>query len=292
MKMNGWRWLAVTLVAGSLLSACQPVQAPEATTGAGEVAATEVAPAEAASAEIPVVTLKVTDAGLEAPAEIPSGVVAVKVEGGAPENMPELAMLNEGVTMEQLNEALMQPDPMAALPLVSLLGSASSTVDGQVIYDLQPGAYVAVLFKPDGPPQVVPVNSAAPSGAEAPAADVNVQLVDFSFAMPDKVAAGPQVWQIENAGAQWHEMGIVQLNEGVTVDDVLAWVANMGPDGPSGPPPFTEGAFWSPMGAGQTAWVTWDLAPGEYTVICFLPDLMSDMSPHAAHGMVRTLTVE
>ena len=243
--------------------------------------------------DIPVVTLSVTEAGLEAPAEMPSGVVAVKVEGGNPENMPELARLNEGVTMEQLTDALSQPDPMAALPLVSLLGSTSASVDGQVIYDLQPGAYVAVLFMPDGPPQVVPVTAGAPSGAVAPTAGVSVQLVDFSFAMPDKIAAGPQVWQIENAGQQWHEMGIVQLNEGATVDDVLAWVESAGPGGPpASPPPFEEGAFWAPMGAGETAWVTFDLAPGEYTVICFLPDLAGDMSAHAAHGMVRTLVVE
>ena len=90
------------------------------------------------SVDIPVVTLKVTEAGLDAPSEIPSGVVAVKVEGGDPENRPELARLNEGVTMAQLTEALSQPDPMAALPLVSLLGSAAS-VNGQVIYDLHAG---------------------------------------------------------------------------------------------------------------------------------------------------------
>ena len=159
----------------------------------------------AASVEIPVVTLKVTEAGLEAPSEIPSGVVAVKVEGGDPENRPELARFNEGVTMAQLTEALSQPDPMAALPLVSLLGSAAS-VDGQVIYDLTPGDYAAVFFVPDGPPLVTPVVAGEPSGATAPTPDISVSSVDFNFAMPDKIATGPQVWQIENAGNQWHEM--------------------------------------------------------------------------------------
>jgi hypothetical protein len=46
------------------------------------------------------------------------------------------------------------------------------------------------------------------------------------------------------------------------------------------------------MGAGERAWVTWDLPAGEYTVICFLPDLAGDMSSHAEHGMVRMLVVE
>ena len=266
-----------------LLAGCSPIRAPQA---AGDAAV------EAGA--IPVVTLTVTDAGLEAPGEIPSGVVAIVIEGADPENMPELARLNDGVTMEQLNEALAQPDPMAALPLVTLLGGAVSSVDGQVVHDLQPGAYVAVYFAPDGPPQVIPVTSGAPSGAPAPTADVAVSLVDFSFTMPDKIAAGPQVWQIDNAGGQWHEMAIVQLNEGATMKDVLEWLATMGPEGAAaaGPPPFEEGAFWSPMGSGQRAWVTWDLPAGEYTVICFLPDLAGDMSSHAEHGMVRMLVVE
>ena len=34
-----------------------------------------------------------------------------------------------------------------------------------------------------------------------------------------------------------------------------------------------------------------DLAPGEYTVLCFLPDLNGDFSPHLTHGMVASLTV-
>ncbi len=285
MNAQKWKLAAVALLAAGLLSACQPIQPlPEA--------AAPTAEADAASVEIPVVTLKVTEAGLEAPSEIPSGIIAVKVEGGNPENMPELARLNDGVTIEQVNEAVAGPEPMAALALVTLLGSASSTVDGQVIYDLQPGGYVAVLFMPDGPPQVLPVISDEPSRAAAPNFDVSATLLDFAFTIPDKIAAGPHVWQIENGGEQWHEMAIVKLNEGVTVEDVLAWVQSMGPEGPSGPPPFEEGAFWAPMGAGQRAWVHWDIAPGEYTVICFLPDLAGDMSPHAVHGMVRTLVVE
>lgn len=58
------------------------------------------------------------------------------------------------------------------------------------------------------------------------------------------------------------------------------------------PPPFEPIAFWSPMGAGAQAWVEWDLPPGEFTVLCFLPDLADGQgTPHLMHGMVRTLTV-
>ena len=142
--------------------------------------------------------------------------------------MPELARLNEGVTMEQLNEALSQPDPMAALPLVSLW-AVQASVDGQVIYDLR-----RATMRPCSSCRMGRRRSCR-SPRVRPAAQRHlrrmsaVSLVDFNFAMPDKIATGPQVWQIDNAGKQWHEMGIVQLNEGVTVEDLLAMGGAAGP---------------------------------------------------------------
>ena len=152
--------LAATLSATILLlSTCKPVQAPPG--GSAD------APATAYSGD-PRCHAQGDRSRPGGAAQIPSGVVAVPWKGGNPENMPELARLNEGVTMEQLNEALAQPDPMAALPLVTLLGNTSASADGQVIYDLQPGAYVAVLFVPDGPPQVIPVTAGSPAAPQRP----------------------------------------------------------------------------------------------------------------------------
>ncbi len=118
---------------------------------------------------------------------------------------------------------------------------------------------------------------------------MTVDLVDFNFGLQPEVAAGSKVWQINNKGQQWHEMAIVKLNEGVTTDDVLAMMQSEAP--PEGPPPYEEIAFWSPNSPGETGYVTWDIPAGEYTVICFLPDIAGDMTAHAAHGMVSTLTV-
>ena len=78
--------------------------------------------------------------------------------------------------------------------------------------------------------------------------------------------------------------------EGVSVDDLLTMMQSE--DAMSGPPPFEVVAGLWPMGKGQRAWATFDLPAGEYTVICFVPDIMGDMAPHAAHGMVRTLVVK
>lgn len=275
MILNGslrreWVVGVLAIVVLLALSACSALG------GTGQEAALNVEP----------VTVEMTDGGLDVPAEVPSGVVAFDLQA-APDAIP--ARLNEGVTLDQFNEALAQPDPFAALGLVSLLGGSSSTTDGLLTVDLQPGPHVVINFAEDGPPAVASFTAGEPSGATAPTADVTVDLVDFNFAVPPEIESGPKVWQISNRGQQWHEMVIVALNEGTTVEDVIAMLSSEEPA--EGPPPFEQVAFWAPNSPGETGWVTWDLPPGEYTVICFLPDIAGDMSPHAAHGMVATLTV-
>lgn len=274
----GQCWAGLSL-ATLLLSGCQPIQST-------------VAASAAAAPTIPLITIKVTADGITIPAETPAGIVAVTVanEGGAP-GMPELARLNDGVTLEQFTAALEQ-GPEVALTQVMMLGATERQPGEQIVYDMPPGDYVAVQFVENGPPLIGSFTAGAPSGAAAPSADVTAQLADFAFILPDSVKAGKQRWLIQNTGKQWHEMGIVKLAEGVTVASMLEILAAAGPEGPAGPPPFEPVAFWSPMGAGAQAWVELDLPPGEYTVVCFLPDLSStEGTPHLAHGMVRTLTV-
>lgn len=264
--------VGVLMVALLVLGAC--------TMGGGE------ATVEETGGDIPEVVVAMGDTGPSIAAEVPSGVVAINLNA-APGAL--LARLNEGVTLEQLNEGLTQPDPTAAVSLVSLLGGASNTTDGKLIVDLQAGQHVLVNFPEDGPPSAVPFTAGEASGATAPTPDVTVDLVDFNFAIPAEIEAGPKVWQISNKGQQWHEMAIVKLSDGATVDDVLAMLQSE--EEPAGPPPFEDVAFWSPNSPGETGYVTWDLPAGEYTVLCFLPDLAGDMSAHAAHGMVATLIV-
>lgn len=246
-------------------------------------------PATPAASTIPEITVDVGADSVSLPAAVPSGIVAVKfntAEGVS--GTPEIARLNEGVTMEQLNEALAQPDPTAALALVTLLGSAQGSSDNKVVYDLKPGAHAAVLFPDNAAPVVGAFTAGEASQATAPQAAVTAQLADFSFTLPDSIKTGPQLWHIQNMGKQWHEMVIVKLNEGVTVDNLMEMLQS---EQTEGPPPFEQVAMWAPNGAGEQAWVTFDLPAGEYTVLCFLPDVTGDGTPHLAHGMVRTLTV-
>jgi hypothetical protein len=241
--------IILVIVAGLLAAACSP----------GE---------QTASAAAPVYTIEVSDTGLITPEQIPTGIITISFKNiGKIAHNPFIVRLNEGVTAEQFMTALAQENPMAAVSLVHLLGglSVAPGAEQQIIYDLRPGTHVAMDFGEQGPITTLFQTGGEKSESAAPEAQVKVQLNDFTFIMPDQIKAGPQTWQIENAGNQWHEMGIIKLNEGVDVHAVITALNQA--EEPAGPPPFEEVAFWAPISEGEQAWTTLDLKPGVYTVI-------------------------
>lgn len=280
--------LVMTLL---LLAACQPIQ-PMSATEAAEATATPAA-AEAVG-ELPELTIELSADGIVVPAEVMAGPTIVTLvnsagttgEDGSP-IMPEVGRFVEGATLDQLMGLLAEADvnPGPALELVKLYGFPFAG-DGRIVWDLQPGNHIALTTI--GEPAMAEFTVVEGEAAAPPAADVQVQLADFVFALPDEVAAGPQTWELTNVGKQWHELVIVKLAEGATVDDLLAFFQTAGPEDV---PPMELIAGYAPFGEGNRVWIDLDLAPGEYTVLCFLPDVLGDMSPHAAHGMVRTLVV-
>lgn len=307
---------AVLTFALFLTAACQPIQPLPETEGAAEAAPTEEpaeeAPAgeEAAAEAMPPemaappmseafaayeqVTIDVSPDGIVVPAEITAGPVVLNRtnsagttnEDGSPVTA-EVGRLVEGVTIEQLMEVLAtaEENPGPALELVKLYGG--SFMGQATMANLMPGSYVALTT--GGEPAVAEFTVVEGEAMDEPEAAVEATLMDFTFVIPDEIAAGPQLWKISNKGEQWHEIVIIQLQEGMTVEDVLATFA--GPE-MEGPPPFDFFGGYGVISEGNEGWIEFDLAPGEYTVICFLPNLAGDFSPHAMHGMVRTLIVK
>ncbi|MGL4649496.1 MAG: hypothetical protein ACRC1H_08800 [Caldilineaceae bacterium] len=272
------------------LAACQPLQAPAALPAVAESAAGE-------DSALPTLTITVTAEGIDVPAQVPAGPTLINLVNqsgaagpdGAP-ILPEVGRLTAGATVEDLVTLLpsAMQNPTGLLAILKMYGSAIAPT-ARLVWDLQPGDHVAMVTA--GEPMVQSfVVTASGSRTNEPAADVQVQLQDFAFVMPDSVAAGPLLWEISNAGTQWHELVIISLPAGVTVEDALAALPAEGP--PTGPLPFEIVWGYVTIAEGNRAWAEIDLSPGEYTVICFLPDLQGDMAPHATHGMVRTLTVD
>jgi len=113
---------------------------------------------------------------------------------------------------------------------------------------------------------------------------VNVVAREYRFEMPDAVPAGPTLFHFTDDGNLLHHMTIVKFEQGKTLADFGAL--------PPGPPPAWAvfmGGPNTPMPQGGQDDVVVDLSPGNYAVICLIPD--ADGKPHMMKGMVKALTV-
>lgn len=113
---------------------------------------------------------------------------------------------------------------------------------------------------------------------------VRVSGEDFKFDAPDVIPAGMTEFRFTNKGPSLHHLAILKLNDGKTIDDLRAALANPGP-----PPSWVKeyGGANAPV-PGEESNVTLNLAPGNYALICFV-DIGGP--PHFAKGMVRPLRV-
>ena len=272
------------------LSACQPVQAPAAST-------------------IPEFTIAVSDDAVSVPEVVPGGIVRVNVKNNSSIPMDiGLARVLEGSTPEEVI-ALAQGGGEAIIPLLtkaSFLGSFNPVAPGSerwAYIDLRTGVFVVdatehVEGMPvTGAPHLNAVFTADEIvGTTEPVADVVVDMVDFAYTMPDEIPAGSQLWEYTNSGEQWHMMFVVSLAEGAGVEDVMAFLGDPAAM-PPGPPPFefAPDAGIPPIGVGERVWLESSLAPGEYLVGCPIPDVAAIFAgemplSHIEHGMVKMIT--
>ena len=252
-------------------------------------------------AAIPEVVIKATDFAFEAPDQIEAGLVSLRLENvGHEDHQVQLVRLNDGVTLEQLQAALPQ-GPEAALPLVTLAGGvglAAQNHHEQAVLDLTEGQYVmlCLVSGEDGVPHVAkgmlkPIQVVARKSqavVQEPKSDVSIVMKDFRFEMPAEIKAGRLTWKVTNQGPQPHEVFIVKLLPGKTLDDLMAFMQTY-----EGEPPVEDAAAGgvAAMGPGQTAWVNLDLSAGDYVALCHITDPASGKA-HAEMGMMTPFSVE
>lgn len=240
-----------------------------------------------------VVTVTAVDYGFEAPASVASGTVTLKlVNKGKELHHLAVAKLEQGHTIEDLQKAPPGPPPewfktIGGPNAPALGGSASATVT------LEPGNYVLMCFipSPDGKPHFMKgmmkpltVTGSGSSPVE-PKADVTLRLVDYGFDIKGELTAGKRVIRVENAAEQVHEVFLAKLNPGKSAMDLAQWAERL-----EGPPPAVPMGGATPMDKGRYMYITVNLEPGRYALLCFAPDA-KDGKPHIAHGMIREITV-
>jgi uncharacterized cupredoxin-like copper-binding protein len=279
----------LAMLAGLAIVSCRSDKPPAAAAGAPDSA-------PVASAAPPAVTVVATDYSFEAPAEVPAGLTTFRLVNRGPSiHHVQLVKLNDGKTVDDFMAALKAGGPppkwatMAGGPNPPEIGDTSSTTVA-----LEPGNYALLCFVPgsDGIPHVAkgmvrPLTVTAGTGATAaePEADVVMKLVDYDFELSKPLTAGRHTIRIENAGPQEHEVVIVKLGPGKEPMDFAEWGEKQ-----VGKAPGTLHGGVSGIMPGATAFVEVDLAPGEYGLICFVPDT-KDGKGHYHHGMAKKVTV-
>jgi hypothetical protein len=111
--------------------------------------------------------------------------------------------------------------------------------------------------------------------------DVTITGMDYAFGVPATIRPGLTAFTFENQGTVWHEMYLIRLKPGVSLDSLRRV--------PAGPQrrPLIEGGGILLAGPGQrsTDRLLVDLKPGQtYTLICNFRD-EPDKPPHLEMGM-------
>lgn len=110
----------------------------------------------------------------------------------------------------------------------------------------------------------------------------DVRGVDFGFeGAPSTLDTGTATFTFENAGAEFHEMALARLPDGLTIEQALELPEDddsVLPDGILFAAPGTQGGA-----------LTVDLQAGTYALVCFIDN---ENGPHAFQGMVHEITVE
>ncbi|MCC6772455.1 MAG: hypothetical protein IT360_14770 [Gemmatimonadaceae bacterium] len=283
------RFPLALLVSLSTLAACGGKA--ESDLAAGDSTSAATAP--------PVVTIIARDFAYEAPDTIAGGLVTLQLVNEGPDlHHVQLVRFDDGKTYADFTLALQEMKPGAPPPswIHDVAGPNSPVPGGTQLLtqELQPGAYAIVCFvdTPDHVPHaakgmvrpltVIPASGPAPA---APTSDVTITMTDYDWSITPTLTAGRHVIKLQNTAAQSHEMFMARLDSGKTVADLMRWAESY-----QGPPPGMPIGGISGMPQGATAYLPVDLTPGEYALLCFLPDA-GDGKPHILHGMARSITI-
>lgn len=284
--MQALRVPALVAVFAVIANACSTSQAEEKPDSTA--AATAAAPN--------VVVVKTSDYAFDAPDTVRAGLTTLRLVTNPGQEMHQVGLirLDSAKTPADLFGAMKTPGPMPRWAVeVAGVNPPAPGQTAEATLNLAPGNYLLVCFvpSPDGVPHIAkgmsrPLVVTGTAVATAPLpGDVEIKLTDYAFGLSKPLTAGQHVIRVVNNGEQAHEVMVIRLAPGKTAAQVAAWVEKM-----EGPPPGEPLSGVAGLGVGQSASFPLTLTPGEYGLICFIPDA-KDGKPHYVHGMVHQFKV-
>jgi hypothetical protein len=230
----------------------------------------------------------------DAPDTVPAGFTRVSVMNhGAEPHHAMLVRLDSGHVAGELLDAFAK----SRMPAWAVfMGGPNANVLGMsdAVVELTPGNYVMLCLvpSPDATPHfakgMVRQLTVVPSSAAtvAPNADITITLSDYAFTANPTLTPGAHVIRVDNPSPQPHELVMVKLEPGKTIQEFAKWAEK-----PQGPPPGSLVGGTTPQSPGVTNYVIADFTPGEYGFICFVPDA-KDGKYHLEHGMIQQFKIE
>ncbi len=247
--------------------------------------------------EINVVTVTAGDFFFQMPDTLKAGLTSFRlVNKGKELHHIQAVRLADGKTLQDLVQHFAASHVAPAW--ATEVGGPNTGAPGaetEATFHLRPGTYaiLCVIPSPDGTPHLmkgmmkqVTVVTGDGEPTEAPRADIEIVLDDYSFEVTPALRAGRQVVRVDNRATQPHEILLARLAPGKTPADLITWAMT-----PDGPPPGEPIGGTTALAKGEVNYLTLDLAPGEYGLICFIPD-SKDGKPHFEHGMVTKISVK
>jgi hypothetical protein len=284
--------VSATLAASLIIAACAGGERKDADTSA----ASAKAASDSANATPNVVTYNATNYKFTGPTEIPAGMTTFNLVNDGPGfHHLQIVRLDSGKTMADLNEAMKKKGPPPSwIVMVGGPNAPNPKLTANATLDMTAGNYALVCFvdMPEGQPHVMKgmilpltVRNGAGARASAPTADVVMTLSDYSFQLSKPLTAGKQTIEVRSSMGQPHEVELIRLAPGKTEKDMLGWMQKM-----QGPPPGEGLGGVAAVVAGVPNYFSADLTPGNYVLICFLPDA-KDGKPHFTKGMIQVVSI-
>ncbi len=259
-----------------------------------------VAAVPAAAATPADVTIVAREYAYDMPDTMAAGLVHFTMTNqGKESHEAQFFRLAPGFTVDQLLKALQGPPPAGASgpPPFSATGGLNSIEPGgrqEALLNMQPGSYVALCFDSD-PGDPTPhfakgmIKQFTVTGTATTAtvpSDGTVTLKDFQITLPGAITQSKALTlQVVNNGPSIHEMAVIKLGAGKTVQDFVKAFAD--PNGSH--EGFTDAGGLGAQDPGGTGYVLLNLSPGNYIATCFVPDAQG--KPHFADGMYTAFTV-
>jgi hypothetical protein len=238
-------------------------------------------------------TVSVRSGSITAPDTVAPGWTRLRVEEDGVGHIVVAFRLPNASSDADVAKFLAALDTTATTPKSGVaMGGPEIGDTADIVMNLTPGRYVFGCVSRDATGHrhansgearsfVVASATVAPGRAAPPVATHELRMTEFTYAGIDTWRAGAQVIRVENVGTQDHQLRLVRLHNGSTLEQ---WVVEPEQHG-------TPIVGVARMGPSEVVYMPADLPPGNYLAYCLIPDAATKRA-HVEIGMLKPIHVQ